>query len=350
MEEIREYLDDTSKEFIVVDMGIHITHIDMDAVGCVVLDKILNKDKITKTEFCANGNSTNVLKNRLLEFLSEGTIPSRILITDIDITEDMASILDELIERFNIEVLGFDHHITNKLGENHKWFTIMPDFYYDETIDADVKISATMVYYIYIMVNHEDEFLNNIYPNRAKFGVPFNVSTFVNDVSRYDTWEWKEHPDASRKLSYRENIGATLCAFYGVEKLTNILINNFNTEAKIFWTEHMIDIYHTIMEKQEKYEANIDNVTKEVEVYFPPTSITKVPIFIGCSDMNDSAAMNLLLTNNPSYPFGIILYPSTKTLSFRTTNDDVDVSAIASNLGGGGHKKAAGAQFNSEDF
>ena len=28
--------------------------------------------------------------------------------------------------------------------------------------------------------------------------------------------------------------------------------------------------------------------------------------------------------------------------SFRTTNDDVDVSALAKQMGGGGHKKAAG--------
>ena len=28
--------------------------------------------------------------------------------------------------------------------------------------------------------------------------------------------------------------------------------------------------------------------------------------------------------------------------SFRTTNDDVDVSALAKKMGGGGHKKAAG--------
>jgi nanoRNase/pAp phosphatase (c-di-AMP/oligoRNAs hydrolase) len=30
-------------------------------------------------------------------------------------------------------------------------------------------------------------------------------------------------------------------------------------------------------------------------------------------------------------------------LSFRTTKDNVDVSAIASDFGGGGHKKASGA-------
>ena len=47
----------------------------------------------------------------------------------------------------------------------------------------------------------------------------------------------------------------------------------------------------------------------------------------------------------------VILYPSSKTISFRTNRDDVNVARYASRIyDGGGHAKASGARLSTEDF
>ena len=55
---------------------------------------------------------------------------------------------------------------------------------------------------------------------------------------------------------------------------------------------------------------------------------------------------NFICSSLPEIDFTISFNMGSRTIEMRATKDNIDLGKIATELGGGGHPKAAGAPFN----
>jgi nanoRNase/pAp phosphatase (c-di-AMP/oligoRNAs hydrolase) len=66
------------------------------------------------------------------------------------------------------------------------------------------------------------------------------------------------------------------------------------------------------------------------------------------AEQNISELGNELCKMNPDIDFVIMVEMGTKKISLRTVRDDIHLGELAKEIGGGGHPKAAGAQFDEQ--
>ena len=164
---------------------LHLTHNDADAVGCDVLLKLIyhlsypnRKDIDIISLFCSNKNIDEVA-NFTLDNSEKFDL---IYVTDNCVTSETAKRLEESCSEIHL----YDHHPTNKLPEEFDWAIVQAR---ENSEDPNSRmISAAEVLY------NEIQF-DEIYNFRSEdCGTPYHfLKTFMMDVSRYDTWEWKRH-------------------------------------------------------------------------------------------------------------------------------------------------------------
>ena len=329
----------------------HITHNDGDAVGCALVAGLAYKDTNMVTKFCANNSVDKVIEEIINEIKSNNTKCDRIIISDIYPTLDKALELANFAKENNIALYGYDHHKTNACKGLDWW--IIQEGYYDEYMFEDyVLISATEIMYNDLQSKIHANFNRDL--NMLK-----RLEYLVKCISRYDTWEWKNHPGDYWAYDYRiqlddkgdkdilmcvpENLIAEITKFLGPEDVYQELYKYYTGDNV---TNRIIpDSFRSLFDGIEKcIEKEIGYAKKYVRI--TQNGEYNIATYIN-NGLYSNMVADAMLAEYEDIDIFEIIYPSSLTLGFRTKKDSIDVSRYAHRLfNGGGHKQASGAHVD----
>lgn len=114
------------------------------------------------------------------------------------------------------------------------------------------------------------------------------------------------------------------------------ITNSFKNKTHIFSAEDLIILKY----RQKEIDRYIEKKNKQLEV----TEILGYKAGVVLADNYLSELGNCLSKLNPELDF--IAMVNQKSISYRTTKDDIDLSKIAKHFGGGGHPKASGSRVS----
>lgn len=223
-----------------------------------------------------------------------------------------ADIIKDMLLKAN-HIYLIDHHITaiNSLQQffNHPKFTAF----------VDLKRSGAMLTWNYFFPQQEA-------PDLVKY------------VQDRDLWNWA--------LPYtNEYLMALELSEFTFEQYYNYLKDSINQHNK----SHTNELINTGITVAKYYEQVVKNICKD-QYFINYLNYTNIPI-VNCTSRFSSHVGNTLAKAYP-YLFSIMyeIHGNFVHLSFRSVDTGVDVSEIAKNLGGGGHKLASGAKIPIEKF
>jgi len=261
-------------------MILHVTHNDLDGAGCAVLiKKYLD---VADTVYLNYDEIDDYLIKNYNSF-------NKIIITDLSPTIETAKFLTNYSELFFI-----DHHKTSE------------DL--SEVIDSyhDITKSATLLTL---------EWLKDI-----GFQVE-EYRDFAECVNDYDMWHLKREDSLTMNMYF---------SLVGINRFVKRFLDNPTT---------IFDSYEKMLleieeESKSKY---LDNALKNLTFYEDIEGRKLAVIF--AERYNSELGHHII--NNTEAQYVIIINAQKKKISLRSKND-IDVSKIAVNNGGGGHKNAAG--------
>lgn len=274
-----------------------ITHAkDVDGVSPVILLKLLKRE----VDFYLLENSETDEKVKLL--LEEDlTQYENIYITDLVLGKELYEFINT--QNWKEKVHVFDHHISGEYANAYSFVTLNP------------KECATSLFYQYLKKS-----FNELETEK--------IEEYVQHVFNLDLWHWKEKKDIVAK-----QLG-DLFEIYGnlgyIHHFVTILENS------------TIPIIRKEEEKLLKLEADrinryFERKNEQLRVY----QYQNYKMGVVFAEKYQSELGMLLQEANKEVDF-IAMINIGGGVSLRTQKEDVDLSLIASTLGGGGHKKASG--------
>ena len=268
---------------------LHITHNDLDGLGCGVLIKKFLPGNIT-TAYLGYDDIDNCIEEQMHNY-------DQIIVTDVSpkygSVEMMAGEKDVLI---------IDHHKTSeKLKDFH--FTI-----------HDITKCASLLTYEYLI------------DNGYKAEKYEDFARCINDV---DMWHLK------RKDSLQMSV---LFNLYGItrmeERFLNAPYDGFTKEEQLIITL-----------EEERRDNYINKAKRYIKTLKDKDGLTFSVLF---AENYASELCNSIIAEGIA-DYVLQINPQTKKASLRS-HKDVDISVIAARNGGGGHKNAAGFSLKDEDF
>lgn len=287
-----------------------LTHNDLDGVGCYIVANIMlpSHYKIDVT-YCTHSNIKEMTSETILH-LDEY---EKVYMTDIVVYDSYIQqfFTPEVASKFVI----IDHHKT--AVELNKY-----EFAHVSVEKNGVLMSGTYLFYKY---------LKEIYnvSNRK-------LERFVENVRAYDTWDWKKNGNQLAKTTN------DLMYIKGINDFAEDMIDAVaNTEDDLFLkeTDWILLKYET-----QKLVNYIKSKEKDI-IDFRLGDNYHLGVVYAEQYVSDLG--NQLALQHPEYDAIAII--GAKTVSLRTIRDDIDVSEIAKQYGGGGHQKAAGFLIESMD-
>lgn len=278
-----------------------ITHNDLDGIGCYIVGKYFLDDEID-VSFCSYGNVNDIA----LEVVSNIDSYDMVFITDISISEDTAKKLN----KYNKKIRLLDHHPTALPLNKYEWANVTINF-------NGINTCGTELFYHLLTNSKETK----------------NLKRFVELVRRYDTWHWKELGDIQAKELN------DLLYIIGKEEFIKNIICKIQNDNKLIFDEQDKYILKLRQNEIDRYieKKNKNIITKEILGY--NAGIVFADNFI-------SELGNKLSELHPELDF--IAMINQETISYRTTNNNIDLSEIAKAFGGGGHPKASGSQISKD--
>lgn len=280
-----------------------ITHNDLDGIGCEVVFKLLYGDEVDV--FSVGNNEVNNIVEQSLEELRFG-IYEQLFITDLSVNEELA----EIINKEGLKVQLLDHHPSATHLNKYSFANVTTHL-----LDG-LKDSGTHLSFIYLL----DKLLNKGLYNES-------LEDFVELVRQYDTWEWKEifRNEEAKQLS-------DLLYILGREKFVNDMVHRIKDNKELFSETDKL-----ILEIKQKEIDNYINI-KEKELIIKNFKLYKIGIVM--ADSHTSELGNILCERHEELDFVAII--KKETVSLRTVKDDINLTDIAKQFGGGGHPKASG--------
>lgn len=315
---------------------IHITHNDLDGVGCAVLGKLFAEsqgleyeiynvkigcqDKLIRSLFAIN-SPTDI--NKLADI-------GYILVSDLPISEKSAELLNKIYEEANISVRWVEHHKSNiKLGSRY------PEWAYIKPIDnKGTPVASTMI--LYRLWNDTITYDDNV---RRK------LSSFSTIVSRYHTGEWLNNP-----IDHSEEDLNILLKIIGIPNASQLFLDMIISPDESFSINSINSLYRDLIEitKRQRDYAIRDAIRSARYIDFFEF---KVAAIIPSQHFGTYELGALYETPGFTGDFVLGLYPMTRSISFRASpKSDIDLSGIAKRFGGGGHPRAAAAKLTSNQF
>lgn len=223
-----------------------------------------------------------------------------------------SEVIKEMLEKAT-HIYLIDHHITaiNDLQQ----FTGHPKF----TAYTDLKRSGAMLAWDYF------------YPNQQ-------CPDLINYVQDRDLWNWS--------LPYtNEYLMALELSEFTFENYCNHLNKSLEQKNQ----EHTNELINQGTTVVKYYSQVVENICKNV-YFIDYLDYKNIPI-VNCTGRFSSHVGNTLAKLHPEI-FSVMyeMQGNSVQLSFRSLDSGVDVSEIAKNLGGGGHKRASGAKITIEKF
>ena len=302
------------------------THNDLDGVGCGVIGKYYFPDAYV--QYCSYDN----IDDTLLYFLSHNEnilSEMRIIISDIYYKQENSDITEML--RMAGEFIICDHHATSAWLNN-------VDFQHNSFVNviADSDVCGTKILF---------KTLDNLYvmPDSTK------ILEFVENVNSWDVWQWvKQLPETNGveklKEAINHNMAFTLNGavyFYGIENFVNKMLMYFH---------NFIDFDDIVSEKLVEFNTKqINSVTDYTKTHYEYESehYGKIPYTIIKLNSPNISLASLLCKNamDPDDKFLAIYIDEDKdAVSLRCNVEGIDLSVIAKECEGGGHKDAAGCK------
>lgn len=297
------------------------SHTDLDGYGCNVVAKLalcfLEVD-------CENLNYDKI-NERVEEFFStkEYEQYSVVYITDISVNGDVAEIIENKINETGIRVRLLDHHPTAIGLNKYKWATVDIERYGE-------KISGTRMLY-----DELSDVIKRVSSEKGMFNKD-RLFDFVEHVRKYDTWLWKEKYDDIKPKQLND-----LFFLLGTERFVDKIIRTL--KFSLVTVKDFINENKLLLElQQEKIDRYVEKKNKEIINY----KIQEYNVGVVFAEQFQSELGNRLSEMNPQYD--LIAMIGDKTVSYRTTKDNIDCGQIAKLFGGGGHPKASGSQISNE--
>lgn len=284
------------------------THLDLDGVGCAVLAR-LTFGKNVEITYCNYDEVDSLVREYISEMNKEH---DTCFITDIGIKDDLASMINlEYKNNFKL----FDHHKTALDLNKYDWCTVET-----ENKETGSMTSGTELFSKYL-VDHKY--------------LEVDVSDFVRIVTDYDTWRWST---LGKEGQVSKDVN-DLLYLYGRERFETWCMRciesgkfpHFDEESSLMLTFNKNEIEKYIKEKDKTIIVNCNREYMYGVVF---------------ADKYISELGNELCKLNKELDYIVIVNMSTRSVSYRTIKDNIDVGMIAKGHGGGGHPKAAGAKFD----
>lgn len=289
-----------------------LSHNDLDGVGCGILAKLaFGKD--VKVRY----NSVASLNREVEWFLENDNKETFLFITDLSVNEEMEKKL-ELFYQSNGNVQMIDHHKTALHFNNYDWGHVQVE-------DDEGKLtSATSLFYEFLVET------KHIEPSGA-------VSEFVELVRQYDTWEWEKNDNhEAQRLN-------ALFFLISIEEFEEKMMSRLTSSEHFRFDEFEVKILDMEEHKIERY---IRRKRRELV----QSQVGELFAGIVYAESYHSELGNELGKEYPHLDYIAILNIGGKRLGFRTIHEDVDVSEVAGQFGGGGHAKASGCSMNEEAY
>ena len=302
------------------------THNDLDGVGCGVIGKYYFSDAYV--QYCSYDN----IDDTLLYFLSHNKnilSEMRIIISDIYYKQENSDITEML--RMAGELIICDHHATSAWLNN-------VDFQHNSFVNviADSDVCGTKILF---------KILDDLYamPDSTK------ILEFVENVNSWDVWQWvKQLPETNDVVKLKDainhNMAFTLNGavyFYGIENFVNKMLMYFH---------NFIDFVDIVSEKLVEFNTKqINSVTDYIKTHYEYESehYGKIPYTIIKLNSPNISLASLLCKNamEPDDKFLAIYIDEDKdAVSLRCNVEGIDLTVIAKECEGGGHKDAAGCK------
>ena len=302
------------------------THNDLDGVGCGVIGKYYFSDAYV--QYCSYDN----IDDTLLYFLSHNKnilSEMRIIISDIYYKQENSDITEML--RMAGELIICDHHATSAWLNN-------VDFQHNSFVNviADSDVCGTKILF---------KILDNLYvmPDSTK------ILEFVENVNSWDVWQWvKQLPETNDVVKLKDainhNMSFTLNGavyFYGIENFVNKMLMYFH---------NFIDFDDIVSEKLVEFNTKqINSVTDYIKTHYEYESdhYGKIPYTIIKLNSPNISLASLLCKNameSDDKFLAIYIDEDKDAVSLRCNVEGIDLSVIAKECEGGGHKDAAGCK------
>lgn len=304
------------------------SHTDTDGVGCAILAYLAFGRDNVDVEYCNYNDVDGIIREFYLCDNPEDY--DAIYITDISVDEEVASEIDELVAAGQKWRL-FDHHATVLWLNEYEWCTVMVGHHY-----SGIKTSGTELFSMHLFENEQ-------FDHYDAYTIA-NIGFFVDIVRDYDTWRWKELGEEGVVCKQVND----LFHIYGREKFIEWAIN------QIQGIDHISPL-QTFPFFSVTDEALLEQKQREIDIYVESKDkqlVEKIDQFghtygVVFADRFISELGNQLSELHPELDYIAMIDISHGIVSYRTTSEVIDLGGeIAHSHGGGGHRKAAGSQFD----
>lgn len=292
------------------------THNDLDGVGCGIVARFAFGENVE-----VRYNSVDGLNREVERFLERKRSKRKkndyLFITDLSVNEANSIRLTELVKAGG-KIKLIDHHKSALPLNQYPWASVNVSY-------EDGRLtSATSLFYDYLQQQ------GWIKPTET-------LNQFVELVRQYDTWEWEAsgNPQAKRlnDLFFMWSIDE-----FEEKMLERLMISEGFTFNE--FEEKLLDL------ENEKIERYVRRKKRELVQTF----IEDHCVGIVHAELYHSELSSEFGKANPHMDYIAILNMGGKKVSLRTIHDQVDVSEIAGQYGGGGHAKASGCPLTVEAY
>lgn len=262
------------------------THDDLDGVGCAVIAHLAFPKDLAVT-YC----SYKTINQEINSFLDSAPLDAHILISDISVDEETASLLDS----FNVRM--YDHH---PIKVHRPWMTV----------DTSVTQCGTSLLAAALLPDMSDA-----------------VRTFVDAVCLFDTWRFEKGVN-----SFPERLN-TLHSILGHRGFVEMTVQALS-QNEPFTIPHY-------------FELAINNSFAERDRYFERkekamvvTNFEGYKTGLVFADREISLMAEYVFQRHPDLDIVAVCYMPAG-ISLRTRRDDINLTEICRKRGGGGHQKAS---------
>lgn len=309
----------------------HITHNDGDAVGCDLVLRAVSGP--IHTFWCKPNTVDGIVMELLEQWKSDDypkeELPDIIVISDISVKISTWNEITRFKTKHEFQLIMIDHHPTNPC-KHESCVTVKT-----HNIDG-VPISAAKLMFNY--------YYNTIHNTLTQWQEDV-LYIIIEDISRYDTWEWKRYP---RGCFPPESLVSDICKLIGPDETVDMLLTHLQSisapGSDTIYPQFFITLCNAIEIKKKNSIEHVENfvkITTEGEYIYAS--------FIASSEFTNEIAEYVY--ENYDVDIVRVLYPSSCKIGYRTKRDDINVGRLAQRLyGGGGHPKASGATLSLEDF
>lgn len=298
----------------------------LDGYGCGVVAKVM-LDEPVDVKYINN----NEVNKTLRDALDKKDLYTKIFVTDLH--PENEEFMDNLTPYETRKLRLFDHHIS-AIGYNKYTSCLI------QPTKNDKLTSGTELFYDYL--NKE---ITQKYKSDLNYTINFDEARlryFVELVTRYDSWRWKNERDTEEDIFLGDEGKKLNDLFHLInkEEFTNSMYDSIMNNRTFFPNRYVRLLEEEASRRNEYIEDKMKHMLKTQLQLDENYTVGFV-----VAEKYTSELGSTICEKDPEIDFVAILTGG--SVSMRSVKD-VDVSVIAKKMGGGGHKHAGGFPLNKQ--